>query len=202
MPTQNLPTAPNLFAKKRPLPKRFHQYRVFGEPARKLARVLRRQPVKPKRTRVNETLFVLPGRRDVVAKILDDGRFAMRRRVNMIADIETWEETANGPLPLPRPIVAMVSSYVPQMRAALSSFRDPAQLRKGLSRKTKVYDSRTEIEQIDTGDIRAFITKQSFEDDPAFSVSLRCNDAQTLQEYVWDMPVRAENQNIGDRMLA
>ena len=190
----------NPFAKPNPL-KRFHQVRLFDEPAKRALRHLDVDLDSAPEEARDERIFVLPGRRDVVVKLIGE-TFAMRRKIKEERGMEVWEETAKAELPLRRSVVAMVGAHIPHMRSALSSFQNSDTLAKGLSRRARVYDAKTTVKEVEIGEVTAYVTRQDMEDGTVESVVFRSDNGAALEDFINALPVETENQNIGDVLLS
>lgn len=191
----------NIFAKGEPL-NRFHQFRVFGEDATAALKALGLDPDGLEAQTQAEKIFVLPGRRDVVVKIVDGDRFAMRRRIGDEGDTELWEQTANTELPLRRSVIAMVASHIPHMRAALSSFRTPEDLAKGLCKRARMFDATTTVRETEIGPVTVRITDQEIGESTVRSVTLRADEIKELNRVIANLPQGTQGRNIGDVLLA
>lgn len=193
----------NPFAKSAPSNKRCHEYGLYDDDARAVADKVRERFGAGTTSAQRERIFLLPGRRDMVTRMIGDDLLEVRRRVDEEDGVEVWEEMANGTVPLQRTISAMVAAQVPHFRSAMLTYREPEALADGLSKKAKVFEGQNAIEVIDAGDVKIYVTTHTYnEDAPFVSVVLRADNAATIRKFVDELHMAVpSNTNIGDYLL-
>jgi len=187
---------------------RFYQWRTFNSDTQELKDKITAdfKPVKSE-TR-NEKYFLLPGRRNVMPRMIDDTTFEIRSLVNdnaLLNDnepVELWERSISTSFPMKRTTSATIGSAIPRFRGSLNSVATADSLSESLQRKSKYFEAVKSREVFKKGNITAEISEIKIDGQTQYSIALQSSEKESILDLIKAYGLKsADNRNIGDHLM-
>lgn len=165
----------------KPASRQFYQWRDFpSAPEEIIEKIEARFESKKKETRTDR-YFLVPGRSNVMPRLVDDERFELRTLLDGSDPVELWERTVTADFPLQRTKSAMIGQAVPRFRGALSSVATPETLTEALSKKSKLREVTKERHVLTHNDVTAEISYVEVDGEKSVSIALQSADEVQLK---------------------
>ena len=187
---------------RRTLAERFFQWRTFKPDTQELREKIQAEfePVKSE-TRT-EKYFLLPGRRNVVPRMIDDKTFEVQSRLNDNEPIEHWERSISTSFPIKRTTSASIGTAVPRFRGSLNSVATPDSLTESLQRKSKYFETTKSREIFKKGKITAEISEFEIDGVMQYSIAIQSAEKQPIMELMEAYGLKpADNINTADYLM-
>jgi len=181
---------------------RYFQWQTFKADTQELREKIESdfEPVKAE-TRT-EKYFLIPGRRNVMPRMIDDTRFEVRSLVNDNEPLELWERSISTSFPLKRTTSATIGSAIPRFRGSLNSVMTPDSLCESLQRKSKYFETTKSRQVFKKDNIKAEISEIEVDGEIQFSISLQSKDKEAILELIKAFGLKpADNTNITDHLM-
>lgn len=187
---------------RRTIAERFFQWRTFKPDTQELREKIQAEfePVKSE-TRT-EKYFLLPGRRNVVPRMIDDKTFEVQSRLNDNEPIEHWERSISTSFPIKRTTSASIGTAVPRFRGSLNSVATPDSLTESLQRKSKYFETTKSREIFKKGKITAEISEFEIDGVMQYSIAIQSAEKQPIMELMEAYGLKpADNINTADYLM-
>lgn len=181
---------------------RYFQWQTFSTDTQELREKIESdfEPVKSE-TR-NEKYFLIPGRRNVMPRMIDNTRFEVRSLVNDNEPLELWERSISTNFPLKRTTSATIGSAIPRFRGSLNSVMTPDSLSESLQRKSKYFETTKSRQVFKKDNIKAEISEIDVEGQTQFSIVLQSKDKEAILELIAAYGLKpVDNKNIADHLM-
>ena len=181
---------------------RYFQWQTFSADTQELREKIETdfEPVKSE-TR-NEKYFLIPGRRNVMPRMIDNTRFEVRSLVNDNEPLELWERSISTNFPLKRTTSATIGSAIPRFRGSLNSVMTPDSLSESLQRKSKYFETTKSRQVFKKDNIKAEISEIDVEGQTQFSIVLQSKDKEAILELIAAYGLKPiDNKNIADHLM-
>lgn len=181
---------------------RYFQWQTFSADTQELREKIETdfEPVKSE-TR-NEKYFLIPGRRNVMPRMIDNTRFEVRSLVNDNEPLELWERSISTNFPLKRTTSATIGSAIPRFRGSLNSVMTPDSLSESLQRKSKYFETTKSRQVFKKDNIKAEISEIDVEGQTQFSIVLQSKDKEAILELIAAYGLKpVDNKNIADHLM-
>ena len=181
---------------------RFFEWRTFKTDTQDLRDKIKADFEAVKSETRNEKYFLIPGRRNVMPRLIDDTTFEIRSRLNDNEPIELWERSITTSFPIKRTTSATIGSAIPRFRGSLNSVVTADSLSESLQRKSKYFEATKSREVFKLGDITAEISEIKVDGKKEFSVALRSAEKKPILDLIKACGLKpADNTNIADHLL-
>ena len=187
---------------RRTLAERFFQWRTFKSDTQELREKIEAdfEPVKSE-TRT-EKYFLLPGRRNVIPRMIDDKTFEVQSKLNDNEPIEHWERSISTSFPMKRTTSASIGTAVPRFRGSLNSVATPDSLTESLQRKSKYFETTKSREIFKKGKITAEISEFEIDGVMQYSIAIQSTEKQPIMELMKAYGLKpADNINTADYLM-
>ena len=181
---------------------RYFQWQTFSTDTQELREKIESdfEPVKSE-TR-NEKYFLIPGRRNVMPRMIDNTRFEVRSLVNDNEPLELWERSISTNFPLKRTTSATIGSAIPRFRGSLNSVMTPDSLSESLQRKSKYFETTKSRQVFKKDNIKAEISEIEVDGQTQFSLVLQSKDKEAILELIGAYGLKpVDNKNIADHLM-
>jgi len=181
---------------------RYFQWQTFSAETQELREKIESdfEPVKSE-TR-NEKYFLIPGRRNVMPRMIDNTRFEVRSLVNDNEPLELWERSISTNFPLKRTTSATIGSAIPRFRGSLNSVMTPDSLSESLQRKSKYFETTKSRQVFKKDNIKAEISEIEVDGQTQFSIVLQSKDKEAILELIGAYGLKpVDNKNIADHLM-
>ena len=188
--------------RRHPSTERFFQWRTFKTDTQDLRAKIEADfdPVKSE-TRT-EKYFLIPGRRNVMPRMIDDTRFEVRSLVNDNEPLELWERSISTSFPLKRTTSATIGSAIPRFRGSLNSVMTPDSLCESLQRKSKYFETTKSRQVFKKDSIKAEISEIVVDGETQFSIALQSKDKDAILNLIEAFGLKpVDNTNIADHLM-
>ena len=188
---------------------RFYQWRTFSADTQELRdRIIADFEAAGSETR-NEKYFLIPGRRNVLPRMIDNTIFEIRSLVNdptLLNDnepVELWERSIRTTFPMKRTTSATIGSAIPRFRGSLNSVATADSLSESLQRKSKYFEAVKSRDIYKSGTVTAKISEITIDGEVQHSVALQSPDKQAIMDMIKSYGLKSTgNTNIADHFLA
>jgi len=181
---------------------RYFQWQTFSTDTQELREKIESdfEPVKSE-TR-NEKYFLIPGRRNVMPRMIDNTRFEVRSLVNDNEPLELWERSISTNFPLKRTTSATIGSAIPRFRGSLNSVMTPDSLSESLQRKSKYFETTKSRQVFKKDNIKAEISEIEVDGETQFSIALQSKDKDAILSMLAAFGLKpVDNTNIADHLM-
>lgn len=187
---------------------RIYQWRTFNADTQELREKIEAEFKAEKSETRNEKYFLLPGRRNVMPRLIDDTTFEIRSLItdtSLLNDnepVELWERSITTSFPMKRTTSATIGSAIPRFRGSLNSVATADSLSESLQRKSKFFETTKSRQIFKKGDITAIISEFKIEGKLQFSIALQSSKKAPLMELIKAYGLKhADNTNIADFLM-
>ncbi|WP_409432220.1 hypothetical protein ACJ3XI_08345 [Litorimonas sp. RW-G-Af-16] len=150
-----------------------------------------------------EEYFLLPGRRNVMPRMIDNETFEVRSLLNDNEPIELWERSVKTKFPMKRSVSARIGCALPKLRASFNSVATPDSLSEALQRKSKYYKASKTRRLYQKGKMTAEISTLEIDGETQTSVAIQCIEKEPISRLVKKLKLKkADNTNFVDYLLA
>jgi len=169
---------------------RFYQWRTFKTDTQELRDSIKADFKSEKSEKRNEKYFLLPGRRNVLPRLIDDTTFEIRSLVNdasLLNDnepVELWERSITTSFPMKRTTSATIGSAIPRFRGSLNSVATADSLSESLQRKSKYFEATKSREVYKLGTVTAEISEIKIDGKVEYSVALQSAEKQDVLDLI------------------
>ncbi|MEP3892175.1 MAG: hypothetical protein ABJN69_17080 [Hellea sp.] len=157
----------------------------------------------------NEKYFLLPGRRNVMPRLIDDTTFEIRSLIsdstvlNDNEPVELWERSITTSFPMKRTTSATIGSSIPRFRGSLNSVATADSLSESLQRKSKYFEAIKSRDTYKLGAVTAEISEIKIEGVVHHSVALQSAEKGAILDLIKKYGLKsADNTNVADHFLA
>lgn len=153
-------------------------------------------------TRLDQ-FFLLPGRRNQIAKLNHDETFEIKTLIDEEGPLELWETTVKSKVPLRRTLAKTIAARIPKFSGPIVGSMTPEELTESLSKKTRFFRVKATRELFKRGDVTAKISQTQIDDDTqAVSIAFECSSAEPLLAELKALGLRRrENTNFGAYLM-
>jgi len=195
----NRPVTPT---RRHPATERFFQWQTFKPDTQELREKIQADFKSVKTETRNEKYFLIPGRRNVMPRIINDETFEVRSKINDNEPLELWERSISTSFPLKRTTSATIGSAIPRFRGSLNSVMTADTLSESLQRKSKYFETTKSREVLENGKVTAEISEIKVDGETQYSIVLQSEDKEAMLSILKAYGLKpAENTNIADHLL-
>lgn len=188
--------------RRHPFTERFFQWRTFKPDTQELRAKIEADFEQVKTETRSEKYFLIPGRRNVMPRMIDDTRFEVRSLVNDNEPLELWERSISTNFPLKRTTSATIGSAIPRFRGSLNSVMTPDSLCESLQRKSKYFETTKSRQVYKKDSIKAEISEIVVDGQTQYSIALQSKDKDAILELIKAFGFKpADNTNIADHLM-
>lgn len=150
-----------------------------------------------------EQFFLLPGRRNQIAKLNHDETFEIKTLIDEDGPLELWETTVKSKVPLRRTLAKTIAARIPKFSGPIVGSMTPEELTESLSKKTRFFRVRTERKIFKRGDVVAKVSSKHIDDDAqTVSIAFESPKAEPLMAELKALGLRRrENTNVGAYLM-
>jgi len=187
---------------RRSMTERFFQWRTFQSDTQELREKIEADFKSIKSDTRQEKYFLIPGRRNVMPRMIDDTTFEIRSKLNDNEPVELWERSISTSFPLKRTTSATIGSAIPRFRGSLNSVMTADSLTESLQRKSKYFEAKKSREVFKNGKVTAEISEIEVDGQIQYSVALQSEDKEAILDIIKAYGLKqADNTNIADHLL-
>lgn len=188
--------------RRHPFTERFFQWRTFKPDTEELRAKIESDFEQVKTETRSEKYFLIPGRRNVMPRMIDDTRFEVRSLVNDNEPLELWERSISTNFPLKRTTSATIGSAIPRFRGSLNSVMTPDSLCESLQRKSKYFETTKSRQVYKKDSIKAEISEIVVDGQTQYSIALQSKDKDAILDLIKAFGFKpADNTNIADHLM-
>ena len=188
--------------RRHPFTERFFQWRTFKPDTEDLRAKIESDFEQLKTETRSEKYFLIPGRRNVMPRMIDDTRFEVRSLVNDNEPLELWERSISTNFPLKRTTSATIGSAIPRFRGSLNSVMTPDSLCESLQRKSKYFETTKSRQVYKKDGMKAEISEIVVDGQTQYSIALQSKDKDAILELIKAFGFKpADNTNIADHLM-
>ncbi len=188
--------------RRHPFTERFFQWRTFKPDTEDLRAKIESDFEQVKTETRSEKYFLIPGRRNVMPRMIDDTRFEVRSLVNDNEPLELWERSISTNFPLKRTTSATIGSAIPRFRGSLNSVMTPDSLCESLQRKSKYFETTKSRQVYKKDGMKAEISEIVVDGQTQYSIALQSKDKDAILELIKAFGFKpADNTNIADHLM-
>ena len=188
--------------RRRSLTERFFQWRTFKPDTQELREKIQADFESVKTETRSEKYFLIPGRRNVMPRIINDETFEVRSKINDNEPLELWERSISTSFPLKRTTSATIGSAIPRFRGSLNSVMTADTLSESLQRKSKYFEATKSREVLTNGKVTAEISEIEVDGQMQYSIALQSEDKEAMLNILKAYGLKpADNTNIADHLL-
>ncbi|MDB2438987.1 hypothetical protein N9W89_09750 [Hellea sp.] len=181
---------------------RFFQWRTFKTDTQELRDKIVADFKSVKTETRNEKYFLIPGRRNVMPRMIDDTTFEIRSKINDNEPVELWERSITTSFPMKRTTSATIGCAIPRFRGSLNSVATPDSLSESLQRKSKFFEAVKCREIYKKGNVTAEISEIEIDGKKEYSVAIQSSEEQPILDLIKECGLKpADNMNIADHFL-
>lgn len=184
-------------------PKRRFEWRDYLEDSQESEALIReRFDFDKKETRLDK-FFLLPGRRNQIAKMNDNEVFEIKTLIDEEGPLEVWETTVKSTVPMRRTLAKMIATRIPKFSGPVVGSMTADELVDSLSKKTRFYKVKAKREFFKRGDVTARISQTKVNDTDVLSIAFESPRAEPLLEELKALGLRKrDNTNVGEFLLS
>lgn len=187
---------------RRTLAERFFQWRTFKSDTQELREKIENDFQSVKSETRTEKYFLIPGRRNVMPRMIDDERFEVRSKLNDNEPIELWERSVSTSFPMKRTTSATIGSAIPRFRGSLNSVATADSLCESLQRKSKYFEAVKSREVFKKGKVTAEISEIEIDGEVQYSIAIQSSEKKPIMDIIEAYGLKsADNMNIADHLL-
>ncbi len=187
---------------RRTLAERFFQWRTFKSDTQELREKIENDFQSVKSETRTEKYFLIPGRRNVMPRMIDDERFEIRSKLNDNEPIELWERSISTSFPMKRTTSATIGSAIPRFRGSLNSVATADSLCESLQRKSKYFEAVKSREVFKKGKVTAEISEIEIDGEVQYSIAIQSSEKKPIMDIIEAYGLKsADNMNIADHLL-
>ena len=188
--------------RRRTLNERFFQWCTFKSDTQELRDSIESDFESVKTETMNEKYFLLPGRRKVMPRMINDETFEVISLLNDNEPVEHWEKSITTSFPMKRTTSATIGSALPRFRGSLNSVMTADSLTESLQRKSKYFETVKSCHVYKNGEVTAEISEIEIEGKTQYSVTLQSANKEALMAFVKAYDLKSgDNMNIADLLL-
>ena len=149
-----------------------------------------------------DRFFLLPGRRNQIAKMNEDEVFQINTMVGEEGPLEVWETTVKSKIPMRQTTAKSIGSRIPKFSGAIAGSFTAEELSENLSRKSRFFKVKVKRETFKRGDVTARISRTRVNDTDTVSIAFESPSAEPLLEELKALGLRKrENTNVAAFLL-
>ncbi|WP_026940803.1 hypothetical protein [Hellea balneolensis] len=187
---------------RRTLAERFFQWRTFKSDTQDLREKIESDFKSVKSETRTEKYFLIPGRRNVMPRMIDDELFEVRSKLNDNEPVELWERSISTSFPMKRTTSATIGSAIPRFRGSLNSVATPDSLCESLQRKSKYFEAKKSREVFKKGKVTAEISEIEIDGEIQYSIAIQSTEKKPIMDLIEAYGLKsADNTNIADHLL-
>jgi len=187
---------------RRTLAERFFQWRTFKTDTQELREKIETDFKSVKSETRTEKYFLIPGRRNVMPRMIDDTRFEVCSKLNDNEPIELWERSISTSFPMKRTTSATIGSAIPRFRGSLNSVATADSLSESLQRKSKYFETVKSREVFKKDGITAEISEIEIDGEIQYSIAIQSSEKKPIMDLIEAYGLKsADNTNIADHLL-
>ena len=153
-------------------------------------------------TRLDQ-FFLLPGRRNQIAKLNQGETFEIKTLIEEEGPLELWETTVESKVPLRRTLAKTIAARIPKFSGPIVGSMTPEELTESLSKKTRFFRVKDTRELFKRGDVTAEISHAQIDDGTqVVSIAFESPKAEPLLAELKALGLRRrENTNFGAYLM-
>jgi len=181
---------------------RFFQWRTFQSDTQELREKIEADFESVKSETRSEKYFLIPGRRNVMPRIINNETFEIRSRINDNEPIELWERSISTTFPMKRTTSATIGSALPRFRGVLNSVATADSLTESLQRKSKYFEAIKSRQVFKKGNVTAEIAEIKIDGETQYSIALQSTEKEPILDLIKAYGLQiADNTNIADHLM-